>query len=68
MCEFPAALLDSVGSEDPAVLNTSNAVLDAVSNFRYGELLGSVYRMLGRLALTCRFALDYLGELCGNDS
>ena len=40
MCEFPAVVLsDSDESEDPAVLNTSNAVLDAVSNFRYGELI-----------------------------
>ena len=68
MCEFPAVVLsDSDESEDPAVLNTSNAVLDAVSNFRYGELLGECLSdtELGRLALTCHFALDCLGHLWG---
>ena len=45
MCEFPAVVLsDSDESEDPAVSNTSNA-----SDTE-----------LGRLALTCRFALDCL--------
>ena len=68
MCEFPAVVLsDSYESEDPAVSNTSNAVLDAVSNFRYGELLGECLSdtELGRLALTCHFALDCLGDLWG---
>ena len=68
MCEFPAVVLsDSDESEDPAVLNTSNAVLDAVSNFRSGELLGECLldTELGRLALTCHFALDCLGDLWG---
>ena len=42
MCEFSAvALSDSDGSEDLASQNTSNAVLDAVSNYHYGELLGA---------------------------
>ena len=35
------ALSDSDGSEDLANQNTSNVVLDAVSNFHYGELLGA---------------------------
>ena len=33
-------LSESDGSEDLANLNTSNAILDAVSNYHYGELLG----------------------------
>ena len=67
MCEFPAVLSDSDGCEDPAVRNTSNAVLDAVSNFRCGQLLGKCLSdvELGRLALTCHFALDCLGDLWG---
>ena len=41
MGEFSAVpLSDSDGSEDLANQNTSNAVLDTVSNYHYGELLG----------------------------
>ena len=68
MCEFPAVVLsDSDGSEDLANQNTSNAVLDAVSNYHYGELLGECLsdKELGRLALTCHFALDCLCDLWG---
>ena len=68
MCEFTAVVLsDSDGSQDLAALNTSNAILDAVSNFRYGELLGECLSdiELGRLALTCHFALDCLCDLWG---
>ena len=66
MCEFSAVVLsDSDGSEDLANQNTSNAVLGAVSNYHYGELLGSFLtdKELGRLALTCYFALDCLCDL-----
>ena len=38
---LPVALSDSDGSEDLANQNTSNAVLDAVSNYHNGELLGA---------------------------
>ena len=68
MCEFPAVVLsDSDGSEDLATLNTSNALLDAVSNFHYGELLGECLSdiELGRLGLTCHFALDCLCDFWG---
>ena len=41
MCEFTAEVLsDSGESEDLAAQNTSNNLLDAVSNFHYGERLG----------------------------
>ena len=68
MCEFPAVVLsDGDESEDPAADNTSNAVLETVINFRSGELLGECLldTELGRLALTCHFALDCLGDLWG---
>ena len=68
MCEFSAvALSDSDGSEDFANQNTSNAVLDAVPNYHYDELLGACLTdgELGRLALTCHFALDCLCDLWG---
>ena len=54
MCEFPAVVLsDSDESEDPAADNTSNAVLETVTNFRSGKLLGECLldTELGRLAL-----------------
>ena len=61
MCEFP----DSDGVRILRPLNASNVVLDAVSNFRYGELLGECLSdiELGRLALICHFALDCLCDL-----
>ena len=68
MCEFSAVTLsDSDGSEDFANQNTSNAVLDAVSNYRHGELLGACLTdgELARLALTCLFALDCLCDSWG---
>ena len=45
--------------------NTPSVALDAVSNYHYGELLGACLPdgELGRLALTCHFALDCLCEL-----
>ena len=66
MCEFPAVLSDSDGSEDLANQNTSNAIFDAVSNY-HGELLGECLsdKELGRLALTCHFAPDCLCDLWG---
>ena len=68
MCEFPAAVLsDSEESEDLAAQNTSNNLLDAVSNFHYGERLGECLSdiELGRLGLTCHFALDCLCDFWG---
>ena len=68
MCDVSAeALSDSDGSEDLANQNTYNAVLDAVSNYHYGELLGACLTdgELGRLTLTCHFALDCLCDLWG---
>ena len=68
MCEFPAVVLsDGDESEDPVADNTSNAVLETVINFHSGELLGECLldTELGRLALTCHFALDCLGDLRG---
>ena len=68
MCESSAvALSNSDGSEDLANQNTSNPVLDAVSNYHYGELLGACLTdgELGRLALTCHFALDCLCDSWG---
>ena len=68
MCEFPAVVLsDSDGSEDLANQNTSNAILDAVCNYYYGERLGECLsdKELGRLALTCHFALDCLWDFWG---
>ena len=61
------ALSDSDGREDLANQNTSNAVLDAVSNYHCGELLGACVTdgELGRLASTCHFALDCLCDLWG---
>ena len=55
-------LSDSDGSDDLAYQNTYNAVLDAVPNYHCGELLDACLtdRELGRLALTCHFALDCL--------
>ena len=60
-------LSDSDGSDDLANLNTSNAILDAVSNYHYGELLRECLSdiELGRLALTCHFALDCLCDFWG---
>ena len=66
MCDVSAETLsDSDGSEDLAYQNTYNAVLDAVSNYHYGELLEACLtdRELGRLALTCHFALDCLSDI-----
>ena len=56
MCEFSAETLsDSDGDEDLAHQNMYNAVLDAMSNYHYGELLESCLTdsELGRLSLTC---------------
>ena len=68
MCEFPAVVLsDSDGSEDLANQNTSNAILDAVCNYYFCERLGECLsdKELGRLALTCHFALDCLWDFWG---
>ena len=68
MCVFSAVEpSESEESEDFATDNTTNPVLEAVVNFRSGELLGECLwdTELGRLALTCHFALDCLGDLWG---
>ena len=68
MCVFSAVEpSESEESEDFAADNTTNPVLETVINFRSGELLGECLldTELGRLALTCHFALDCLGDLWG---
>ena len=68
MCELSAAeVSDSEESEDLAAQNTTNNLLETVSNFQYGERLGECLSdiELGRLGLTCHFALDCLCDFWG---
>ena len=68
MCELSATeVSDSEESEDLAAQNTINNLLEAVSNFQYGERLGECLSdiELGRLGLTCHFALDCLCDFWG---
>ena len=67
MCVSPAVVpSESEESEDFAADNTTNPVFGNGHQFRSGELLEECLldTELGRLALTCHFALDCLGD-CG---